>query len=295
MLQKNKPYILVFPALIVVIILLFGGVLEGFFQSMKATYIGGVKGFTLKFYKSILMSNEFWDCFFLTIRISIISTLLSSFLGILIIFCLFCIRSKTKKDKTVLLQRIFQIPMLFPYLVAAYLVFFMFVQSGFISRILFYMGFIKEMSDFPVLVNDEFGFGIIIAYVWKTSPFIVLMLYPVLLRVEDSWIEVGRVFGANRFKFFKEVVFPLLINPAKTAIYIVFSYTAIAFEIPFLLGVTYPKSLSVYAYQIYMNGDLIDRPKAMAINIILTMIVIIIGVIFYASGIKNYGRGKDNG
>jgi putative spermidine/putrescine transport system permease protein len=272
-----------------VVVLFFGGILEGFMQSIGLHSLGVVP-FTLKFYKEVIISTEFWESFFLTARIAIISTLISSLLGMWVIVCLFLIRKGEKREKTLLMQRLFQIPMLFPYLIAAYFVFFMLGQSGWIARVLVHMGIIQKMGDFPVIVNDSFGWGIIFTYVWKTTPFVVLMLYPVILQIYDSWIEVGRVFGANPFKFFRAIVFPLLISPWKTSAFIILSYTALAFEVPYLLGVTYPKALSVYSYEIYMNGNLTDRPKAMVINIILTMMLLVVGWIFYLLG--NYKFSK---
>lgn len=286
MLRKNKPYILILPALIVISLLLFGGLFQGFLQSVGLTSIIDVSRFSINSYNELFKSNEFWKSFFLTFRIAVISTSISALSGMFVIFCMFIIRSGKRANKSLIIQRLFQIPMLFPYLVAAYLIFLMFTQSGWISRILFRTGVIDNMSAFPILTNEPFGWGIIIAYVWKTSPFVVLMLYPVILQIQKSWLEVGRVFGANRLNFFKEIVFPLLISPWKTASFIIFAYTFSAFEIPFLLGVTYPKVLSVYSYQMYINGTLADRPMALAVNIIITFFIGIFGLIIYKLGKK---------
>lgn len=294
--EKSKPYMLITPALVVIVGLFAGGLVEGFLQSIGLTSFMDSGPLTLYFYKKLLQSHEFWDSLFLTLRIALIATGISAAIGMVVIFCLFWVRSEKKGDQALLWQRFFQIPMLFPYLVAAYLIFFMFIQSGWISSVFFSLGLIHEMGDFPVLVHDSFGWGMIIAYVWKTAPFMVLMLYPVLLQVRGSWVEVGHVFGANRFKFFIEVVVPLLLQPWKMTSFIIFSYTFLAFEVPFLLGVTYPKVLSVYAYQIYMNGDLVDRPTAMAINVLIILAIAVAGGICYIlDSERKKGRGSWDG
>jgi putative spermidine/putrescine transport system permease protein len=268
-------------------ILFFAGLVEGFIQSLGLTSIYDVSQISFKHYEELLKSSEFWDCFFLTIKISIISTLISVFLGLFIIFLLFIIKTSKYSRFTLVIKNFFQIPMLFPYLVSGYIIFMIFTQSGWISSILFNMGIIEKITDFPVIINDEFGFGIIIAYIWKTSPFVVLMLFSVVLKVESSWVELGYMLGASRFNFFKEVIFPLLISPLKISSFIIFTYTFADFEIPFLLGVTYPKMISVYSYQIYMNGNLIDRPKALAINVLTIIIILSIGAVFYFFEKKN--------
>src|SRR5690606_37956788 len=112
-------------------------------------------------------------------------------------------------------------------------------------------------------------------------PFMVVMLYPLLLKIEKNWLDVGRVLGASKIAFFKEVVFPMLVDPLKIIIFIVFSYSLLDYEIPYMLGVTYPKTLSVASYQLYMNGALSDRSKALAIYILSTMLVVLHGIVFY--------------
>ncbi|MTI48765.1 MAG: ABC transporter permease subunit [Firmicutes bacterium] len=281
MLQNRKPYLLILPSLLATVFLFIGGILYGIFESIGFSPLVGEKQVTLKYYLEIFNSDDFWQAFFTTIRIASLSTIFSVILGVLIIYFLYIMKVNKKNQSAILAQRLFQVPMLFPYLVFSYIVYIIFSSTGWCSRILYGLGIIDSMDDFPIMINDRFGWGIIIAYVWKTSPFVVLMLYPVLLKVPLSLIDAAKVFGANKFTAFKEVVFPLLISPLKLSAFIVFSYSFLAFEVPYILGVTYPKTLSVYSYLTYTTGNLSERPKAMAINIASTFCVIVIGLIFY--------------
>lgn len=293
MLQNKKPYLLILPALLTISILFIGGISEGFLKSIGIKTIIGESNFTIKYYSGLLLSNEFWDSFFITLRISLISTVTSGILGMIITYCLFIIKSNKSFKKMTFSLRFIQIPLLFPYLISAYLIFLLFTQSGLISRIVYNLGIIDSMGEFPILVNDKFGIGIIITYVWKTCPFVVLMLYPIILKMKKSWVEVGRVLGANKLLIFKEVLFPLLVRPFIMACFIVFSYTFLAFEVPYLLGVTYPKTLSVYAYQLYTSGKLIERPTVMAINMISIFFIGISGIVTYKVYKKRIKWKKD--
>ncbi|WP_207753480.1 ABC transporter permease [Sporosalibacterium faouarense] len=279
--QNRKPYLLILPSLLATVFLFIGGILYGIFESIGFSPLVGEKQVTLKYYLEIFNSDDFWQAFFTTIRIASLSTIFSVILGVLIIYFLYIMKVNKKNQSAILAQRLFQVPMLFPYLVFSYIVYIIFSSTGWCSRILYGLGIIDSMDNFPIMINDRFGWGIIIAYVWKTSPFVVLMLYPVLLKVPLSLIDAAKVFGANKFTAFKEVVFPLLISPLKLSAFIVFSYSFLAFEVPYILGVTYPKTLSVYSYLTYTTGNLSERPKAMAINIASTFCVIVIGLIFY--------------
>jgi putative spermidine/putrescine transport system permease protein len=53
---------------------------------------------------------------------------------------------------------------------------------------------------------------------------------------------------------------------------LVFAFTFGAFEVPYLLGKSYPTILPVMAYNEYRDIDLSARPTAMAINVLIALI-----------------------
>ncbi|MGM0502858.1 MAG: ABC transporter permease, partial [Bacillota bacterium] len=69
-----------------------------------------------------------------------------------------------------------------------------------------------------------------------------------------------------------------------SAFIIVFAFSFGAFEIPFLLGPTYPKTLPVMAYQKYISSDLMQRPYAMVIAVVLTVICVAL-IYFYKKSV----------
>jgi putative spermidine/putrescine transport system permease protein len=58
-----------------------------------------------------------------------------------------------------------------PHLVVAVGIIFVFSQSGLLARLASQIGLIASPGDFPVLVKDKYGFGIILAYIWKEAAF----------------------------------------------------------------------------------------------------------------------------
>lgn len=276
--QKIKPYILILPALMVMLVLFWGGLILGFMQSLGLYNIGGNSHFTVGTYKQLFYSNEFLESLKLTFKISIISTIASGVIAILLVKSLFIIEeSKISK----ILRRIFQVPLLVPHITAAYLIGLLLMKSGWISSITYCLRITENMESFPSLTNNLNSISIIVTYIWKETPFILLMLIPVVQRIEDSWLEIAKVFGSTRIEFFKEVILPLLVPTWISSMIIVFAFTFSDFEVPYLLGVTYPKFISVYAYDIYSNGELIERPLALAANFILAFITAILGILVY--------------
>ena len=61
---------------------------------------------------------------------------------------------------------------------------------------------------------------------------------------------------------------------------IVFAFSFGAYEVPALLGVTYPQMLPVMSFEFFLNPDLNARSEGMALSIIIAMIVMIL-VVFY--------------
>jgi len=281
MLRKIKPYLLLFPAIITIVLLFFGGLFDGFLKSLGYFPAIGETEFSLKAYSSLLQSDAFWDSLIVTIRIAALSAAISAILGAIVAVALFMIQETSKSRALNFWNRLFQLPLTIPHLVGGYVIVLLFMQSGFLSKILAAIGVIDQIPDFPVLVNDSFGWGIILTYAWKEAPFVALMVYPVLARIHKQWRDVSRVYGAKNRDFIREIVVPAILPAWTVAAFIVFVFTFSAFEVPFLLGVTYPSMLPVYSYQLYSSGTLADRPEALAVNLVLALLTVLLGLIAY--------------
>jgi putative spermidine/putrescine transport system permease protein len=61
---------------------------------------------------------------------------------------------------------------------------------------------------------------------------------------------------------------------------IIFAYTFSSFEVPFLLGKSYPAMLSVLSYRLYIDVDLDARPQAMAMSILIALFVLVLVVLY---------------
>lgn len=280
--QKNKPYLLLLPAVGTIVLLFFGGLFDGFIKSLGYFPALGQRDFNADAYRALFDSSEFWVSLGLTFRVALLSSFFAAILGAVLAISLFTLKESTNGGNSSIWQQLFQLPLTIPHLVGGYIMVLLFMQSGFLSRILTNLGIIDTIAEFPVLVNDSFGWGIIFTYAWKEAPFISLMIYPVLSRIHHSWRDVSRVFGANRWHYIREIVVPVMMPAWTIATFIVFVFTFSAFEVPFLLGVTYPSTLPVYSYQLYTSGSLTDRPEALAVNILLASFTVLLGVVVYA-------------
>ncbi len=290
--RKIKPYVEVMPALLLIVILFWGGIFYGVFQSFGLLPIVGEPGLTTGIYLEVLKSKWFLESLLFTLKIAGFSTFLSAISASFFLFLIFMYSDK--QIKVEIYKKVFTMPMLVPYLVSGYLISIIFMQSGWLSSLAENLGLIEKILEFPVLTNEKKGYSIILTYVWKTSPFLVLMSYPVMMRVQGKWLDASKIFGAYKFEFFREVVLPLMLPSFISSLLIIFAYIFSSFEVPYLLGVTHPKSLSVLSYELYSKGDLSMRPYVMVINVLISLISLGSGASVYLIN-KKYISKKQRG
>ena len=261
---------MVAPALIVVVVLFGGGLALGLIQSLGHLPAAGLKSLSFKHFINVLGDPDFLQSLMLTLYVALSATVTAG--GISIAMAIFLI---SLSEKNRLIHFIFQIPLTVPHLVIAVALVFMLTPTGLFSRVIVKLGLIDSSAAFPLLVNDRWGIAMILTYVWKEIPFITLMILSVLRRSGVELLEVGRTLKAGRWQRFRYITLPTISPSLGAACLIVFAYTFGAFEVPFLLGQTYPMMLPVWAYKNYSDVDLLARPEGIATGLIIAAIIVI--------------------
>lgn len=272
--NKLKPYLLLAPISILVILIMGVGILNCIFQSIGYIPSIGLNNFTLDYYKEILRDETFLKSLIFSLKISFISSFICVVVGTLLAYAL----SKNKYSK--LKVNLLNLPIIVPHIVVVIIVFMIFSQSGILSRILYNLGVIKDSSEFTQLVLDENGIGIILVYLWKGIPFVIITAYNILKNISESLENVAINLGANKFQAFRFIILPLAIPSIISSFIILFAFSFGSFEVPFLIGPSTPKALSVQAYISYSSSDLMQRPIAMSINVILSGVSIFMLLIY---------------
>ena len=215
-------------------------------------------------YKTIFVAKWFYDSFFFSIFVAFTSTFLSIINGILISFFIWRLPFRYKKYAIV-----YKIPLILPHIAIAFIVLILFSKTGVLSSIFFRLGIISASNQFPDLLYSQSGIDIIFAYVFKETPFAVLMISAVLLRFDERLLDTAKMFGAGIIKSFFKIILPFLMPIINTTFIILFLYSFGAFDIPFVIGQSYPSMLSIQVYKYFFNKDLQYRPIAMALLTIM--------------------------
>ncbi len=270
-LETTRAYLLLLPALLVVIVLFGGGLLIGIGQSLGYFPVIGLTDFTLAYYADVLSDPTFLLSLWQTFRIAFWATLIPCVLAVITALVL-----RESFPGSQLARFFYQVPIPIPHLVAANGIVLLVTQSGLLSRIAVNLNMISKPADFPVMVFDKPGIAIILTYIWKEVPFIGLVVLAILQGVGPQYEEIARTLGANRWQRFWYVLLPLIMPGILSTSIIVFAFVFASYEIPFLLGVRYPTTLPVLAFQNYIDPDLNLRPQAMAVSVILTVIAVVL-------------------
>jgi putative spermidine/putrescine transport system permease protein len=259
--------LLLAPALAAVGALFAGGLALAAAESLGYFAPLGEQAFTLAHYRALLSDAEFRASLWLTLALATAATALSAGAGLALALAL-----REASRRSALVGALLQVPLAVPHLSMAVALVNVIAPSGLVARLLFALGFIAQPADFPALVNDRYGVGIVLAYVLKETPFVALMTLAALARVGNEYEEVARTLGASAWQRLRHVTLPLAAPAAVSASLVVFAFIFGAFEVPFILGRPYPAMLSVVAQRRYMSVNLAERPEAVAIAVVIALI-----------------------
>ncbi|MDY0235395.1 MAG: ABC transporter permease subunit [Gudongella sp.] len=274
--DKLKPYILLSPVLLIIALVFLSGIIMAIVQSFGYFRVAGLNEFTLRYYREVLGSDSFLSSLSFSLYTSLVSSIVAVIFGVLLANTI----AKYKNGNNVI-KYLYGIPIIVPHIVSVLLVYNILSNTGVLPRILYGIGIINSASEFPSLLYDENGIGIIITYLWKEIPFVAFTTYTVLARISDEFLEVASDLGATNKQAFFHVTLPLLMPSILSSFIIIFAFSFGAYEVPLLLGPTKPKALAVQAFIEYSNPVLENRPYAMVINVIITFISFILASIYY--------------
>jgi multiple sugar transport system permease protein len=157
---------------------------------------------------------------------------------------------------------------------------------GFLNQVLQALGLPGAHTVW--LAQSGYAMAVMIfADVWKTAPFMALLLLAGLQVIPDDLHDAAMVDGANAWQRFVRVTLPLL-RPAILVALIFRTLDALRiFDLPFVLtqGANGTTSLSLYAYQQLTQNQLIGQGSAL--SVLTFLIVMAVSLIYIRVGGQN--------
>lgn len=224
-------------------------------------------------YSEALSSSEFWDA----LRTTFVFTGISVTLELVIGLAMALVMAEAFRGRA-LLRAVVLVPWAILTVVTAITWRTIFEPGlGFVNSMLSALGL--PGGDTVFLGEQPEALGVmILADVWKTAPFMALLLLAGLQGIPDGLYDAAKVDGATAWQSFKRITLPLL-RPAIAVALIFRTLDALRiFDLPYVLtkGQNGTETLSLFAQQELVNNGLIGYGSALSV---LTF-VIVMGVSF---------------
>lgn len=252
------------------------------FENYTAALFGDTSGFASA---AGVSSGDFWSAFLHTVIFAVSSVSLELLLGLgmaLIMHTAFRGRGA--------LRAIVLVPYAVLTIVSA-IVWQTVTQSdsGFVPQVLSALG-LPGADRVHLAETPDAMIVVIVADVWKTAPFMALMLLAGLQVIPDDLYEAARVDGASRWQQFRRITLPLL-RPAIAVALIFRTLDALrVFDLPWVLtrGQYGTSTLSTQAYQTFNGDQLIGSGAALSVlTFIVVMAVSLIYIRFVGGNLRD--------
>lgn len=239
------------PALLVVVVL-FGGALAG---AMRTSVVPLGGDMSLDVWRALLHDPSFWASVRFTLRITVLATATSAGFALALALAL--------RGRSTLQRTLVALPVPVPHLLVAVTAVLWLGPGGLADRVL---------GGLPVdLVRDRQGFGVVLVYVYKETPFLAFLLLAAMGRGLADREEAAAVLGAGPWQRLRWVVWPTVRGPLVLGSLIVAAFVLGAFEVPLLVGPSTPSTVAEYAREA-TTGDLIGGEGTAAAALLTTAV-----------------------
>jgi trehalose/maltose transport system permease protein len=202
--ERRTAYYMVLPSLLIIVIIAFFPILYGIVLSLTDSTIAGFGSFVgFENYTEMFQNPDFREGLYNTVIFTVVSVAMEFIIGLGIALAI----NRAFRGRG-LVRAAVLVPWAFPTVIAAVMWRLMFQsQVGIIQYVAGAMGIISD----PILSNRSLLLiAAILVDVWKTTPFVALLLLAGLQVIPGEVYEAARVDGANVMQRFFRITLPLL-------------------------------------------------------------------------------------
>ncbi len=271
--MKNK-WIAVFLLPGIVLLTLF--LLLPLFSTVGNTFV--VDGhFSFGRYIDFFKDAYYMEIYSRTIKLGIITTVLSIFLGFPASYYI----SKAPKKVRGMYIMLAVFPLLTSAVVRSFSWMVILGKRGIVNTVLLNAGIIEK--PLSLLYNE---FSIVMGLLYLFLPLMIMSLVGVMENIDGDLTEAAESLGATRFQAFVKVIFPLSIPGLIVGSILVFTGSITAYTTPQLLGGSKAKVLATLIYQSAMALFDWDTAAVVATIMIVTTMIVSTGINMLASKIN---------
>lgn len=280
------PYLLVAPALLVIIAVVLMPVLNAIlmsFQSYDLRRPGSIGYIGLKNYVDVMQDTLFWDSLWRTVLWVVFGVGFQFVFG----FCLALLLNKPFQGRGII-RSISLIPWVTPGVLIGLMWRWIFDGNfGVFNDLLIKMNIINQ--PIPFLARQETVFpAVVVAIIWQGIPFFALMLLAGLQGVPNELYEAANIDGANVFQKFFRITVPSIKNTIYVTTLLRIIWVANSVDVIFNMtggGPAYAsQTLSVYVFN---KGNALNLGYSSTMSILLALLLLVVAVPYLKSMFKN--------
>lgn len=219
-------------------------------------------------YQQALTSGRFWEAVFITLAFTLVSVSIQFVIGMV-----FALIMNTEIKGRGVIRAVILVPWVVPTVIAAQMWRLMFqVNPGYINS---WLG----LGNFDWLGGGQPMFwAVVIADVWKTAPFVALLLLAGLQTIPGDLYEAGKVDGATWAQRFFKITLPLL-KPAIVVALLFRSVDALRiFDQAYVMTRGRLETLSVLVQRFIVQDP--NPGTANTLSTLTFILLMIVGVVF---------------
>lgn len=151
-----------------------------------------------------------------------------------------------------LLRWLYRWPMFVPFIVVGQVLRTFLARNGLMNNALIGAGLITPLQAMSFLDWR----GIVIAFVWKQTPFVALLVAGAMASVDRGTIEAARNLGASRVRILIEILVPQVATTLMVALVLSFVTMMSVLSVPLMINAQSPTMLTAdIAFRINAYGD----------------------------------------
>ena len=241
--ERRTAYYMVLPALLIILVVAFFPILQAVNLSLRQATVAVTGPFVgFENYAEMFQNPDFMEGLTNTLIFTVASVTLEFFIGLVIALAIHrAFRGRGLVRAAVL------VPWAFPTVISAVMWRLMFQdQVGIVNYVANAAGLISQpiLSDRTLLL-----IGVILVDVWKTTPFVALLLLAGLQTIPGDVYEAARVDGANVWQRFLSITLPLLYPTILVALLFRTLDACRVFDLFWALSNRELESLSTFVYE----------------------------------------------
>lgn len=141
----------------------------------------------------------------------------------------------------------------------------------------------RAVFEIPI-IGDRFGLGIVVVYVVKEIPFLILLVVATLDAATDRLDDAARSLGATRWHRWRFILGPRLGWPVGLGSLVVAAFVIGSTEVPLVVGPNRPEVITTYALTIVrIRGPIARADAAVALTVaVLVVLAVALGIVALA-------------